>query len=214
MTEQRKNKQRLGFLGPPQSNHHIPTHWGVWGSNKTVMDHPTVHLHTHSHTNSNLKNNTCTQSMSKCKRLAGIDTHWRSAFSLTQSLSYGIKAVPYMLTRPLGALLYWWSVHTFVQRNLSLWMIGQTRHTSASVVLVCQTEIKGNVKLRLRLMDKCCQVSWWPSFLAGLSADVLESRTTSCREVSDRWWQRSLGIFLHHWMASMGRTSSILLISF
>ncbi|XP_034541174.1 inositol 1,4,5-trisphosphate receptor type 2 isoform X3 [Notolabrus celidotus] len=26
MTEQRKNKQRLGFLGPPQSNHHIPTH--------------------------------------------------------------------------------------------------------------------------------------------------------------------------------------------
>lgn len=27
MTEQRKNKQRLGFLGPPQVNHHIPTHW-------------------------------------------------------------------------------------------------------------------------------------------------------------------------------------------
>uniref|UniRef100_A0A669F8S1 Inositol 1,4,5-trisphosphate receptor n=1 Tax=Oreochromis niloticus TaxID=8128 RepID=A0A669F8S1_ORENI len=26
MTEQRKNKQRLGFLGPPQPNHHIPTH--------------------------------------------------------------------------------------------------------------------------------------------------------------------------------------------
>uniref|UniRef100_A0A3Q2GCX6 Inositol 1,4,5-trisphosphate receptor n=1 Tax=Cyprinodon variegatus TaxID=28743 RepID=A0A3Q2GCX6_CYPVA len=26
MTEQRKNKQRLGFLGPPQLNHHIPTH--------------------------------------------------------------------------------------------------------------------------------------------------------------------------------------------
>ncbi|XP_029951400.1 inositol 1,4,5-trisphosphate receptor type 2 [Salarias fasciatus] len=26
MTEQRKNKQRLGFLGPPQSNHHIPPH--------------------------------------------------------------------------------------------------------------------------------------------------------------------------------------------
>lgn len=29
MTEQRKNKQRLGFLGPPQVNHHIPTHWGA-----------------------------------------------------------------------------------------------------------------------------------------------------------------------------------------
>ncbi|KAM9375957.1 inositol 1,4,5-trisphosphate-gated calcium channel ITPR2 isoform 2-T2 [Pholidichthys leucotaenia] len=26
MTEQRKNKQRLGFLGPPQPNHHIPSH--------------------------------------------------------------------------------------------------------------------------------------------------------------------------------------------
>ncbi|KAG7217361.1 hypothetical protein INR49_021528 [Caranx melampygus] len=26
MTEQRKNKQRLGFLGPPQPNHHIPAH--------------------------------------------------------------------------------------------------------------------------------------------------------------------------------------------
>ncbi|XP_028304316.1 inositol 1,4,5-trisphosphate receptor type 2 isoform X2 [Gouania willdenowi] len=26
MTEQRKNKQRLGFLGPPQINHHISTH--------------------------------------------------------------------------------------------------------------------------------------------------------------------------------------------
>ncbi|XP_056137973.1 inositol 1,4,5-trisphosphate receptor type 2 [Lampris incognitus] len=26
MTEQRKNKQRLGFLGPPQANHHIPAH--------------------------------------------------------------------------------------------------------------------------------------------------------------------------------------------
>ncbi|XP_075997943.1 inositol 1,4,5-trisphosphate-gated calcium channel ITPR2 [Genypterus blacodes] len=26
MTEQRKNKQRLGFLGPSQSNHHIPSH--------------------------------------------------------------------------------------------------------------------------------------------------------------------------------------------
>ncbi|XP_041852186.1 inositol 1,4,5-trisphosphate receptor type 2 [Melanotaenia boesemani] len=26
MTEQRKNKQRLGFLGPTQSNHHIPSH--------------------------------------------------------------------------------------------------------------------------------------------------------------------------------------------
>uniref|UniRef100_A0A665X723 Inositol 1,4,5-trisphosphate receptor n=1 Tax=Echeneis naucrates TaxID=173247 RepID=A0A665X723_ECHNA len=26
MTEQRKNKQRLGFLGPPQPNHHIPPH--------------------------------------------------------------------------------------------------------------------------------------------------------------------------------------------
>uniref|UniRef100_A0A673CNX3 Inositol 1,4,5-trisphosphate receptor n=1 Tax=Sphaeramia orbicularis TaxID=375764 RepID=A0A673CNX3_9TELE len=26
MTEQRKNKQRLGFLGPPQPNHHITTH--------------------------------------------------------------------------------------------------------------------------------------------------------------------------------------------
>ncbi|XP_034032686.1 inositol 1,4,5-trisphosphate receptor type 2 isoform X2 [Thalassophryne amazonica] len=26
MTEQRKNKQRLGFLGPPQANHHIPSH--------------------------------------------------------------------------------------------------------------------------------------------------------------------------------------------
>ncbi|XP_035763053.1 inositol 1,4,5-trisphosphate receptor type 2 [Neolamprologus brichardi] len=26
MTEQRKYKQRLGFLGPPQPNHHIPTH--------------------------------------------------------------------------------------------------------------------------------------------------------------------------------------------
>uniref|UniRef100_H3D3M6 Inositol 1,4,5-trisphosphate receptor n=1 Tax=Tetraodon nigroviridis TaxID=99883 RepID=H3D3M6_TETNG len=26
MTEQRKNKQRLGFLGPSQVNHHIPTH--------------------------------------------------------------------------------------------------------------------------------------------------------------------------------------------
>uniref|UniRef100_A0A3Q3J9U7 Inositol 1,4,5-trisphosphate receptor n=1 Tax=Monopterus albus TaxID=43700 RepID=A0A3Q3J9U7_MONAL len=26
MTEQRKNKQRLGFLGPPQTNHHIPSH--------------------------------------------------------------------------------------------------------------------------------------------------------------------------------------------
>uniref|UniRef100_A0A3Q3GY29 Ion transport domain-containing protein n=1 Tax=Labrus bergylta TaxID=56723 RepID=A0A3Q3GY29_9LABR len=26
MTEQRKNKQRLGFLGPPQPNHHVPSH--------------------------------------------------------------------------------------------------------------------------------------------------------------------------------------------
>lgn len=39
MTEQRKNKQRLGFLGPPQPNHHIPAHWrrtgGAHGSDGT-----------------------------------------------------------------------------------------------------------------------------------------------------------------------------------
>lgn len=46
MTEQRKNKQRLGFLGPSQVNHHIPTHWGPPDS----MVAPTWPLYCRAHT--------------------------------------------------------------------------------------------------------------------------------------------------------------------
>lgn len=45
MTEQRKNKQRIGFLGPSQMNHQIPhPHWELL----------IVPLHTHSHTDADV----------------------------------------------------------------------------------------------------------------------------------------------------------------
>lgn len=59
-------------------------------------------------------------------------------------------------------------------------MIGQVRHTSASVV--CQTEVEGNVKVRF--MIKCCQVTCCSSTV--LSAVVSESGQEGCK-VSD--WQ-------------------------
>lgn len=47
MTEQRKNKQRLGFLGPPQPNHHhhVPSHWGL--AAQSLQDCWRAHTHTH-----------------------------------------------------------------------------------------------------------------------------------------------------------------------
>lgn len=58
MTEQRKNKQRLGFLGPPQPNHHIPAHWQAKRSNRTewhatrpcARSRKQIEMQTHTHT--------------------------------------------------------------------------------------------------------------------------------------------------------------------
>lgn len=78
---------------------------------------------------------------------------------------------------PLGHSEYALLEHTLMQRNSALWMIGHARHTFASVMLVCETEVEGDVKVRF--MFKCCQVCrrshlvpWPPSALMCRRADA------------------------------------------
>lgn len=130
MTEQRKNKQRLGFLGPPQVNHHVPTHWGAPDSAVAPPWPLSGRLtHTPSQTRS-LWNNTCTE----------IRSEWNDrAFNKRRWLCHHWKL-------HLVSTLMWWAASHYLfhlctpsYRQTALWMIDQTQHTSASVVLVCQT---------------------------------------------------------------------------
>lgn len=139
MTEQRKNKQRLGFLGPPQPNHHIPAHWrrtgGAHGSDGTQWRATRLQAHSKikDDTNSSLKNNTCIQSAltitdvkKNKKRQTPAHHFWLGAFFLRHS--HGLTGYKPCLMRSLG--------HEWQRGggNSSLWMICQPRHTSSSVV--------------------------------------------------------------------------------
>lgn len=90
MTEQRKNKQRLGFLGPPQPNHHIPAHWGAWASIRTqwwatrLQEKPDRNADTH--TNSSLKNNICILCMPTITEVKRASKCWHIIFDIVPYL--------------------------------------------------------------------------------------------------------------------------------
>lgn len=88
--------------------------------------------------------------MSKCKRPGSVDTSF-----LTQCLCYDTISALRDTDCTLSAhsdtrsAFYCPPVHAHEQRSSSLSMIGQARHTSASVVLACQIQVEGNAEVRL-----------------------------------------------------------------
>lgn len=122
MTEQRKNKQRLGLLGPPQANH--LTHWAAPPSNATA-----TWLQTRS------KDDAETQKTTTIKTIHGFTfDYWcpnargDNGF-LSFLFCHGIQTVPifYVASRS--------SLHPLpARRRCAWWMIGQARSTHLPVL--------------------------------------------------------------------------------
>lgn len=122
MTEQRKNKQRLGLLGPPQANH--LTHWAAPRSNATA-----TWLQTRS------KDDAETQKTTTIKTIHGFTfDYWcpnargDNGF-LSFLFCHGIQTVPifYVASRS--------SLHPLpARRRCAWWMIGQARSTHLPVL--------------------------------------------------------------------------------
>lgn len=95
MTEQRKNKQRLGFLGPPQPNHHIPTHWALLLAHYKAREKCR-------HMNCSLENNTCTQMYTYnywCQNLQGTSKCWCLILDIVPFLWHKVTQTrPYLET--------------------------------------------------------------------------------------------------------------------
>lgn len=92
--------------------------------------------------------------MSSCKRR--VLTH---TFDIVPCVWHKHRLIGYKmcLMCPLGRKQHTLqAVCTHRRTQTSGWMIGQARHTSASVVSVCQTEVEANASVRLTV--KCCQV--------------------------------------------------------
>lgn len=124
---------------------------------------------------------------------------WHSAFSMTQTLPYGIQTVPHVLTQPLGA--------RFTGYLYTLWYVDVNDWPGTAHICQCSVGVPdrgwGNVKVRL--MVKCCQVCGWPSL-------CLRSSTVSvlmCQWADRPPAQRSvIGCELRNWGSLNHRLAS------